>query len=175
MPKFAFTFLILLSFLFAAAVQAQPVTFPSIKSQDLNGTAVNLPRDFRGKANLVIFAFKRRQQGQVDTWLPAAKKLSDRYKSFDYYELPAVGNRSRLMKSIIDNGMRSGIRDVDTRGRTITLYTPKKPLMEKLGMPHDRTIYALLLDSRNRVVWRADGTATADKIAALNAAVAAAL
>ncbi|MFT5000267.1 MAG: hypothetical protein ACI8YI_001842 [Paracoccaceae bacterium] len=157
-----------------ALAEDQNMVFPSIQSQNLNKDVVNLPADFSGDINLVIFAFKRNHQALVDTWLPAAETLAKRFKKFNYYELPSVGRQPKFMKSVIDNGMRSGIQDVDTRGRTITLYVPKGPLMNALDMGSDRTIYAMLLDGQDRVIWRAEGAANAEVLSELKKAVAAA-
>ncbi len=175
MRALLFVSLITLGFSMSAMADATKPAFPSIQSQNLNGDNMRLPEDFQGEVNLVIFAFKRNQQAVVDTWLPSAADLAKRFQQFDYYELPAVGPQPGFMKSIIDNGMRSGIQDTGTRGRTITLYVPKAPLMAALDMKSDRTIYLMLLDRQNRVIWRSEGPATKTGLNDLAAAVAGAI
>ena len=36
---------------------------------------MNLPADFAGQFNLVIISFAREQQQEVDSWIPAARKI----------------------------------------------------------------------------------------------------
>ena len=46
--------------------------------------------------------------------------------------------------------------------------------MNALDMGSDRTIYAMLLDGQDRVIWRAEGAANAEVLSELKKAVAAA-
>ena len=46
----------------------------------------------------------------------------------------------------ISTAMRSGIPDPQSREQTITLYVDKVALGQALGLPHEHTIYVLLVD-----------------------------
>ena len=137
--------------------------FPQLTSENLNGKKLNLPGDFEGDLNLLLIAFQQVQQIAVNSWLPEAEELANRYPSFRYYELPTIGKGYRLIRGFIDGGMRAGIPDPATRERTITLYVDKRDFMDALELPVDDTIYALLVNRQGDVIWRAEGEFDDDK------------
>jgi hypothetical protein len=64
--------------------------------------------------------------------------------------------------------MRAGINDRAARQATITLYLDKRAFRAALRLPHEGTIYALLVDRMGQVHWRADGMFTEEKGQALH-------
>lgn len=153
-------------------VPPPPVTFPTISAAALSGRDYTLPRDFEGRANLVFVAFRREQQAQIDTWLPAARALADAHPALRYYELPTIGRGFVLMRPIIARGMRGGVTDPQARDVTITLYTNVDAFRRALGLSSNATTYALLLDRAGVVRWRGEGPFTDAQGAALRGAVA---
>lgn len=129
--------------------------FPSVTGSNLEGTKFNLPGDLAGDLNLVITAFWRDQQMLVDTWMPLARRLHERY-SLVTYELPVIENRNFMWRRFIDSGMRAGIPDRHTREHTITLYLDKERFLEQLGVA-DNTIQVFLIDRAGRVLWHREG------------------
>jgi hypothetical protein len=154
-----------------SALLAVGLLFPTVHGENLSGRQMTLPRDFEGRANIVIVAFYREQQLLVNSWLPAIQELQEKYPELHVYELPTIKTGYVLMKWIIDNGMRSGIRDVKTRDHTITLFTDTKKFRANLALPTDQTIYVLLVDSTGNVRWKTDGSMTPMSATKLNAAV----
>jgi hypothetical protein len=152
----------LLLMLFGAAKVAAQVEhrFPALEARTLGGRAVALPRDFGGRANLLLVAFEREHQALVDTWMPAAQRLAAAHGELRHYELPTLGRRLALIRPVIEGGMRSGIPDRATRDRTITLYTNVDAFRTALGITSGRTVHALLLDEAGVVRWRAEGPYT---------------
>ncbi|MEO8661923.1 MAG: hypothetical protein ABI693_25880 [Bryobacteraceae bacterium] len=144
-----------------ALLPAQEV-FPPLKAANLNGKDMAIPAEFEGDYNLVVIAFKRKQQANVDTWLKPMTKIAETHKSLRYYELPTIDKLNPVTRWFINNGMRSGIPDKAQRARTITLYIDKKPFKSGLKLPSEDTIHALLLDRAGLVVWRATGDYTED-------------
>ena len=132
--------------------------FPELKASNLESREFNLPGDFAGERNLVLIAFQREQQEQLDTWLKEMKRFQEADPGFQYYELPTIDKLNPLMRWFIDSGMRRGIPDKNARARTITLYIDKKPFAESLQLPTEKTVYALLVDRSGNVLWRAEGT-----------------
>lgn len=132
--------------------------FPELKASNLESREFNLPRDFAGERNLVLIAFQREQQEQLDTWLKEMKRFQEADPSFQYYELPTIEKLNAMTRWFIDSGMRRGIPDKNARARTITLYIDKKPFEESLQLPTEKTVYALLVDRSGNVLWRAEGT-----------------
>ena len=143
--------------------------FPEITGENLEGQAFTFPQDFAGDLNLVLIAFSQGQQVQVDTWLAYAEGLELESDLLSIYEIPVLGSSYRLLRSVIDGGMRSGISDPVARARTITFYGNKPALMEALALENDRTIHALLVKQNGEVVWQAQGEAAEVSIASLEA------
>ena len=131
--------------------------FPRVEGSNLEGDRFVLPADFGGEINVVLVAFKREQQHDVDTWMPSLKRIAEANPGLRVYELPTLGRRYRLMRSFIDGGMRSGIPDRAVRAATVTLYIDKSPFRRALGLPDEDRIYVLLVDREGRVHWRTDG------------------
>lgn len=143
------------------------IIFPDVKGSNLQGKDYELPGDFEGDLNLALVAFLREQQELVDTWLPFARSLEDRYEGFKYYELPTIYRANPAYRWFINTGMRRGIKDPRARAATITLFLDKKKFRRALDIPHEGTIYALLVEKGGRVIWRAEGTLSKAKRRAL--------
>jgi hypothetical protein len=154
-----------------SAILAASLLFPTVKGENLSGRHMVLPKDFDGKLNIVVVAFYREQQLLVNSWLPAVQELQRRYPEIHMYELPTISTGYVLMKWIIDNGMRSGIKDTKTRDHTITLYTDTKKFRNNLDMPTDETIYVMLVDSSGAVRWKTSGSMTPRGATLMNGAV----
>jgi hypothetical protein len=141
--------------------------FPSVESANLDKHPVKLPQDFAGQRNLVLIAFQREQQKDVDTWLHQMKQFEAVDSDLRYYELPVISRLNVIARWFIENGMRGGIPDHKQRERTITLYLDKDPFRAALGLPDEKRIYALLLDRHGNVLWRSEGTLDANKATSL--------
>jgi len=132
--------------------------FPAVEAENLAKRPVKLPRDFAGQHNLVLIAFQRQQQKDVDTWLNHMKQFEDADPALRYYELPTISRLNPVARWFIDNGMRGGIPSQQQRERTITLYLDKGPFRAALGIADENQIYALLLDHDGNILWRSEGT-----------------
>jgi len=131
--------------------------FPSVKASNLEKRDFNLPADFEGDRNLLLVAFERDQQKDVDTWLREMKQFEGLAPGFYYYELPTIQRPSALTRWFIDTGMRRGIPERKARERTITLYLDRKPFCDALLITNQKRIYVLLVDREGRVLWRSEG------------------
>ncbi len=135
--------------------------FPTVTGKNLHGDRFTLPGDFTGSINIVLVAFQREQQPEVDTWLPLAKELEAEHPEFvRYWELPTISSGYKWMSFIIDNGMRSGIPDSTARERTITLYIDRHPMLKALEIPNTDEIEVFVLDADGYVRWRDRGSRT---------------
>ena len=134
--------------------------FPAVHASNLNGRAVDLPGDFAGERNLVVLAFQREHQALVDSWSPAIANLLARYADLRFYELPTISRGNPLFRAWLDGAMRGGIPDRQAREHTITLYLDKAAFRQALDLPHEETIYILVLDRGGRVLWRGQGEYT---------------
>ena len=71
--------------------------FPSVKASNLEKRDFNLPADFEGERNLLLVAFEREQQKDVDTWLREMKRFEEIDPGFHYYELPTIQRPNAFM------------------------------------------------------------------------------
>jgi hypothetical protein len=140
--------------------------FPQITGIDLDGKKQELPAVFKNKFNLVIVAFKREQQAEVDSWVKAADPILKENSSLSFYEIPLIYELSTLSRMWINNGMRFGIPNEVARKRTITVYTNREEFFRITQMQKDK-IYALLIDASGKILWRSEGIANGSKIAAI--------
>jgi hypothetical protein len=61
------------------------------------------------------------------------------------------------MQFVIDNGMRSGIPDRETRAATVTLYTDVAAFMRALGVESTRDIAVLVVTPTGEILARVSG------------------
>ncbi len=150
------------------ASSAEISYFPQLTATNLEARTLSLPADFAGERNLLLIAFERAQQKNVDTWLHEMKRFEPA-PGFHYYELPTIDKLNPLVRWFINNGMRRGIPDHEARARTITLYIDKAPFCQALNISDQKQIYAILIDRSGRVLWRAMGDFDEAKGASLRA------
>ena len=139
------------------------MTFPTVQGANLEHREFTLPADFEGERNLVLIAFQRDQQENVETWTPFVQRLLEKYPHLRFYELPTIKRANPVFRWWVDSGMRSGIHDRQQREQTITLFLDKEEFRQQLGLPHEHTIYALLVDRAGNILWRTDGLFTEEK------------
>lgn len=132
-------------------------SFPRVAGSNLEGRGFALPSDLDGTLNVVVVAFKREQQADVDTWMPFLGKTAAAHPELRVYEIPTLARGYRMMQPFIDGGMRRGIPDPAVRAATITLYIDKTPFKRALRISDEESIHVLLVDRDGRVHWRAEG------------------
>ena len=131
--------------------------FPRVAGTNLEGRRFSLPADFEAEYNVVLVAFRREQQADVDSWLPFLREQKVAARGFRVYELPTLNRSYRLMRGFIDGGMARGIPEKATREATITLYIDKTPFKKALALTAEDRISTLIVARDGRVLWRADG------------------
>ncbi len=141
--------------------------FPNTHASNLSGSSFELPGDFEGTLNLLFIAFQQWQQNSVNTWLPLAEQLEQITPVLRYYELPVIRRMNIFAQAFIDAGMRAGIPNHDSRGRTITLYLEKDEFRRSLEISDEDAIQVLLVDRAGSVLWSAQGDFTLYKGEAL--------
>jgi hypothetical protein len=153
------------------AFDANAPRFPSVNGDNLNGRAFEIPAGLDAPLNVLLVAFYREQQAEVDTWLDTAKQLSQDHANVEYYELPTINGAWSLVRGWIDGGMRSGIPAFAGRERTITIYTDTEKFRQLAGIDDPKRIWVGIVDREGRVFWSARGPATPELLADLSRAV----
>ena len=131
--------------------------FPTVFGNNLNGRAVELPRDLTGRVNLVFVAFTRAQQREVNSWQPFVAEITQRFSDVRAYELPTLAKPFALLRGYLDGIMRSGIPDPQTRETTVTLFLDKRDFDRALRISSEREIAVFLVASTGEVLWRTTG------------------
>jgi hypothetical protein len=140
---------------------------PRVRGHNLNRERVQFPADIKGRPTLLLIAFQRHQQRDIDTWLNRLTELERAVPDLNVLELPVLGRAYVLMRPFIDGGMRSGIPDPAARARTITLYTDKRAFRKALGLGSEDRVYAVLADREGSVLRVLEGPATDESVEAI--------
>lgn len=148
--------------------------FPTLEVRSLEGAELLLPGGLTGDPSIVIVAFMRNQQREVDTWLPWVESLRKRLPGLEVYELPAIKRRWRPLRGLIDGGMRGGIPDPGTRRRTLTAYTDLDALTGALRIGSTGTVAVFAVSRGGAVIWSGGGSYDSAAAADLERAVTAA-
>ncbi len=151
------------------------VSFPQLAALDLGGRKVALPAGLPGERNVVLIAFRREQQGLVDSWVPWLERRAATDPGLRFVELPAIGLQWQPARAAIHGGMAAAIRDEAVRRRTLTVYTDVRRVTAPLGIDDRNTIWLCLVDRAGRVAWRGSGGFDPATAAALDTALATAL
>ncbi|WOO39794.1 hypothetical protein [Rubellicoccus peritrichatus] len=140
---------------------------PEVVGINLEGQNVKIPDGLEGQDILVIVAYEREQQENVNTWIPELVELEKTNPNFRFYELPVIYKGGAAFRFWVNNGMRSGITDTPSRLRTITVYTNREAFNQFLDIPNTDQIQLLLLNHEKQIVWRSTGDYTPEKYASI--------
>jgi len=136
--------------------------FPEVSAESLAKTRESIPGSARGKVTLVVVAFLRETQAQLDSWLsPFVQQFGDR-EGFTFYEVPMISSGYKFMRFIIDNGMRAGLPEKKHK-HVVTMYGDVQRYTDELGLD-PRSGYAFLLDKEGIIRWEGQGFATAEAL-----------
>ncbi len=164
------------AWLFSGCIGAGPTSdvisrgktqFPALKGTNLQGLEIDVPAGLQGKQRLVAVAFLREQQEDVDTWVPHLDDLRKTHPELSFYEIPMVYKGSVFFRFWLNNGMRAGIPNEQTRRSTITVYTDVEAFLKDVGAPNNQQIQVFLLDGEGTIVGRTTGAYSAEKATAL--------
>ncbi len=135
--------------------------FPQVSGINLQGKTLQMPAAFNSKLNVVIVAFKREQQKDVDSWLAYLPQLTN--ENISVYELPIIYELNMLKRAWVNNAMRFGVKGETSRSHTITVYTNREKFFEIMKMQEDK-IYVLLIDDKGKILSRIEGVADDKKV-----------
>ncbi len=138
--------------------------FPRLEAHDLLGAARVLPDDLPSEPTLVLLAFRRRQQADVDAWIAAVPGATA-------FEVPVIGRRWGPLRGWIDGGMARGIGDPEVCARTWTVYTDVAAAMRPLGIGDGSRIAVVVTASDGAVRAFARGRPQPGSLAAVRRAL----
>lgn len=141
--------------------------FPEVSGRNLKRKKLTFPADFPARYTLVLMAFYRQQQLDIDTWMPFVSQLEQDYENLAYVELPVVYRMGPIGQLMLNEGMRAGIPDQKARQRTITLYLNKSKFLSSMGIDSQEMIHILLVSRDGKIYFRESGRFSDEKGAVL--------
>jgi hypothetical protein len=145
--------------------------FPEIEARGLDGRTYCLPEELGGERNILLVAFHRSQQREIDAWLPPLLELEERLPEVRVYELPTISRSWSPLRRFIDGGMRGGIPDPAARARTLTTYTDVDRVTRALRLSGPDAIALVLVDRRGQIEWQGGGEFDEEQLAQVAAAL----
>jgi hypothetical protein len=144
---------------------SRQVRFPDVAGRTLLGLDVMLPAELPAERTLVVVAFQRGHQGQVDRWIeravgagvPGTPRGKEQPMPVGVVEVPALSGQWRPVRRFIDGGMTSSIGDPDVLARTITVYTDVSAFRGSLAIPSSDDVWALVVTRDGSILERAHG------------------
>jgi hypothetical protein len=130
--------------------------FPKTETHDLNGRALTLPDDLPANKTILLVAFEREQQADIDSWVSGLDLRVDG-TGMAWLEIPVVGKMPWIGRAFINNGMRGGIPDKAKRAHVTTLYVNQEKWLKSLGLAGTHQVCVLVIDRAGNVLARQDG------------------
>ena len=128
--------------------------FPSLAGHALSGRLVRIPEDLMGAPALLLCAYRRATQTDIDRWSAFASR---ELPGLSVYELPVIPGRVwRPLQGWIDGGMRGGVPR-DLWSSVITLYEEGGVARAFLGDGGGNRAQVVLLDDAGVVAFHDSG------------------
>lgn len=136
--------------------------FPASQGDNLNKESVNLPAAYLGQPVLLMVGYAQNTQFDLDRW---AIGLTQVKFPAPIVEVPTIpGLFTSMIRSTIDNGMRSGIPAEDWAS-VVTLYgNQAAPVAKFTGNENARNGRLLLLNAKGEVRWFWDQGFSANRL-----------
>jgi hypothetical protein len=152
----------------AAAGDVVGTRLPSVKGHSLAGDLVRFPEDLAGAPAVLLVAYRRGTQADVDRWTELLRREVPQVR---FFEVPTIPNPLwRPLAGWIDGGMRRGVPR-EMWPSVVTLYREGGTLKRFLGDAGGLKTHVVVLDGSGTVAWFcADGysdRAAAQLVAAL--------
>ena len=136
--------------------------FPAVTGSNLEGKLFQIPTDLESDLNVLIVAFKRKQQEDINPWIDELKKIKN--NKFSIYEVPTLKQMNNFVRFNINNGMRYGIPSKEQREKTITLYLDKESFKKRLAIKTEDEIIVFVVNKSGKILHREQGLFTKAKL-----------
>jgi hypothetical protein len=118
--------------------------FPWVAGTALSGSRVRFPDDLAGAPALLLIAYRRGAQNDVDRWAAFVRREAPGLKVLEVPVIPAL--IWRPLKGMIDGGMRGGVPKPQWSS-VVTVYDDGAAVGDFVGDRGGPIAYATLLDS----------------------------
>jgi hypothetical protein len=138
-----------------------PHRFPSVRVKNLSDDIKSFPADFPAEKTLLLIAFEREQQDNLDDW--SARLNLRKPGAFSWLELPVIDDPGAFMRWFVDVAMKSGIVDPAVRVRVFSVYAPREKFIRHLGLPGPDQVHLVVADRSGNILCRISGDWTFEK------------
>ena len=118
--------------------------FPWVAGTALSGSRVRFPDDLAGAPALLLIAYRRGAQSDVDRWAAFARREAPGLKVLEVPVIPAL--IWRPLKGMIDGGMRGGVPKPQWSS-VVTVYDDGAAVRDFVGDRGAPIAHATLLDA----------------------------
>jgi hypothetical protein len=126
------------------------LSFPSVSGQTLEKSNIIIPKDFSGKATLLLIGFKHKSQFDIDRWYIGLNMTNT---AVDVYEIPATqGTIPKVFSTAFDNSMREGIPENLWKG-VITIYEDGETIQAFTGNVIPKNARVVLLNKNGKILF----------------------
>lgn len=146
-----------------ASVASSP-HLPTIVVADLEGKEYTLPKDFPGACNVVVFGFSHEQKDAVSEWMKPLEVNLQARPDCSLFKMPVIDRSNAALRTMIRNGMRTGITDSVARKRTLTLFVDQELFIKALGTNDATQVMAGLFNNEGAIVWQERGAFDTEKL-----------
>lgn len=167
---------LLLPALLPAVLQAQSA-FPALTGETVEGNTVALPATGAGKYVIIAMAYSQKAGPLLEEWYaPAYTRFIDKHGLFagtydaELYFVPIfVG----LDKAAYEPSMKKLRKSADpaVARRVVFFKGESDPIIDALGMKRKELPYFFVLDPQGRIIHRAEGAFSEDKLEAMEEAI----
>jgi hypothetical protein len=140
------------------------IFFPTIYGKNLNKEKITIPDDFLKNSNIFIVAFQRWHQALVDATITFLEE-KNLHLHHHIIEIPIIQKTTWFRQVRLDSIMRMGIKDSNTRQRTITVYLDKKEFKDKLNISNEESIHWFLVGPNSKkIIMRGHGVISFEEV-----------
>lgn len=140
--------------------------FPTVRGHSLDGRQITIPFTLEGEFNVLLIVFEPSHQFAVQTWLRPLKRIRQQYERVKFYEIPTLETLPPIEQQRQDENLRESfvLEDQLSLETVVTIYVHKQQFCSMLDIPHEDNLYVFLVDNAGVVLWRTEGTASAEKV-----------
>ena len=161
----------------AAVAQRMGTPFPTLEAETVEETVVTLPQDASGRVTLVVMAYSKKAEKDLNSWLSPLfsafiqQKVSDGglFASFAHdvsvYVVPMF---TGIKTAAEGTAKRKAAKDLDERFIPLLFYKGTlKPYKEALEFDKKDIPYLFLLDGNGEIVYATSGAYSRKKLMAI--------
>jgi hypothetical protein len=175
MKKLQFLSVLILFFLFS--FENETKKFPAMTGVKLNDSTLTLPKDFNGKASLLILANSQKAEADLKTWqtpiynkfiAKPSKKETFAFSAYDIHLLfvPMFTGVNQTAEGQAKKKMKEEI-SADMQPYFMVFKGDMKTYKDQLGMVNKDEPYLFVLDKEGNIVYQTSGAFTQAKLDAI--------